>query len=206
LNAIVRIGDLNKDGREDAVARDANGDLWFYPGTNGAIAAGTRTKLASGWGELREITAVGDLNQDGYPDLVAIDGPALYLYPGKAGPALGARTLIGQSGWGLRTELTGVGDFTGDGIPDLVARDNISGTLYRYRGLAGGQLGSRASLGTGWAGLRDLVGVGDFDRDGYTDLIATRKSDNAVLLFRGNGTKLDGGTTVANLGAFTPLA
>lgn len=204
MNAIVRIGDLNRDGREDVVARQTNGDLWFYPGTNAGF--GARAKLASGWGALREIAAVGDLNRDGYPDLVAIDGQSLYLYPGQAGATLGARTLLSQTGWGLRTEVTGVGDFNGDGIPDLFARDNVSGTLYRYLGAAGGKLAARASLGTGWAGLRDLVGVGDFDRDGFTDLIATRTSDNAVLLFRGNGTKLNGGTTVANLGAFTPLA
>ena len=33
-NAIIRIGDLDRDGHEDVVARQsANGDLWFHPGT-----------------------------------------------------------------------------------------------------------------------------------------------------------------------------
>lgn len=38
--------------------------------------------------------------------------------------------------------------------------------------------------------MRDLVGVGDFDRDGYTDLIAIQKSTGYLYLYRGRATSL----------------
>ena len=61
-------------------------------------------------------------------------------------------------------------------------------------------------LGAGWNGLRDVVGVGDFDRDGYTDIMGVRKSDNAVLLYRGAGKSLVAGKYMAYFGNFAPLA
>jgi hypothetical protein len=38
--------------------------------------------------------------------------------------------------------------------------------------------------------MRDLVGVGDFDRDGYTDLAAVQASTGNLLLYSGTGTGL----------------
>jgi hypothetical protein len=86
MSAIVRIGDLNRDGHEDVVARQSsNGDLWFYPGTGTAL--GARKRIGTGFPGMREITAIGDFNRDGYPDLLAaqISNKSLYLYPGRAG-------------------------------------------------------------------------------------------------------------------------
>ena len=204
MTAVTRIGDLNKDGREDAVARQTNGDLWFYPGTNAGF--GARKKIGTGWNIMREITGVGDFNKDGYPDLVAIQGANLWFYPGKAGTLLGARKLISANAWSARAELAGVGDFNRDGYPDFVARDNPSGKLYLFPGAKGGAIGAPVLLGVGWSGLRDLVGVGDFDRDGYTDIMAIRKSDNAALLYRGTGKALAGAKYMAYFGNFAPLA
>jgi hypothetical protein len=190
MNAIVRIGDLNRDGREDVVARQtSNGDLWFYPGTGTGL--GTRKRIGTGWNTLREITAIGDFNRDGYPDLLAsqTSNRNLYLYPGRAGTVLGPRVLVGSGGWNLMSELTGVGDFTGDGINDMVARLTSNGVLYLYRGRAGG-FAARTQIGAGWSAMRDLVGVGDFNRDGNTDLVATQTSSGVVYLYPGNRTGL----------------
>ena len=38
--------------------------------------------------------------------------------------------------------------------------------------------------------MRDLVGVGDFDRDGYTDLAAVRNADGVLYLYAGTGARL----------------
>ena len=48
---------------------------------------------------MREITPVGDLNGDGYPDLLAVQTSTgyLYLYPGR-GTSLRAVRWIGPAG------------------------------------------------------------------------------------------------------------
>ncbi|GAA2648953.1 glycoside hydrolase domain-containing protein [Paractinoplanes durhamensis] len=202
-NAYVRIGDLNKDGKEDVLARASNGDLYFYPGTTTGF--GTRKKLLSGTGSLREITPAGDLNKDGYPDMVAVSGASLYFYPGAAGTKFGTRKLVVNGGFDTLAEVASIGDFNKDGYPDLVARHNATGTLLLYPGRKGAYA-TRTSLGTGWNGLRDLVGGGDFDRDGYTDLIAIRQRDGALLLFRGNGKTLTSRTLLNAFPYMSPLA
>ena len=204
MNAITRIGDLNRDGREDVVARQTNGTLWFYPGKTTGF--GTRKKIGTKLTALREITGVGDFNKDGYPDLVAVQGANLYLYPGKSGTALAARKLIGQNVWSGRSEVAGVGDFNRDGYTDFVARDNATGTLWAYPGAKGGKIGARWSLGAYWGGLRDVTGVGDFDRDGYPDIVGVRTRDSALTLFRGTGKALRGGVVINAFGGLTPLA
>lgn len=190
MSAIVRIGDLNRDGREDVVARQAStGQLWFYPGTGTGL--GTRKQLGTGWNAMREITAIGDLNGDGYPDLVAAQtsNGNLYLYPGRPGTTLGPRVLVGRGGWGAMSELAGVGYFDTDRIPDLVARATSTGVLYLYAGRAGG-FAARRQLATGFTAMRDLVGVGDFNRDGRPDLAAVQQSNGNLYLYPGNGTGL----------------
>ncbi|GAA0520153.1 hypothetical protein Ade02nite_96830 [Paractinoplanes deccanensis] len=186
MNTLIRI-DLNRDGREDVVARQGNGDLWLYPGTGSGL--GARKKIGSGWQVLRDITAVGDLTGDGYPDIVAVSkGNNLFLYAGQAGAKLGgARQLA--TGFGDKTELAGAGDFTRDGWPDLVVRLSADRKLHLYTGRKGG-FGKRLPLGAAAGDLRDLTGVGDFDRDGFTDLAAVRKTDGALLLLPGAGSTL----------------
>ncbi|MFG3700781.1 FG-GAP repeat domain-containing protein [Micromonospora sp. NPDC047620] len=47
-NSVVAIGDLDEDGHNDLVARDAGGLLWRYSGLgNGSFAA--RVQAGSGW-------------------------------------------------------------------------------------------------------------------------------------------------------------
>ncbi|MEU8229454.1 glycoside hydrolase domain-containing protein [Actinoplanes sp. NPDC048967] len=198
MNSIVRIGDLNRDGYPDVVARvAANGYLYFYPGRSSG-SLGTRKLLSKDFKKMREITAIGDLNKDGYPDLVAAQtsNHHLYLYPGVKGTKLAGRKLIAKGGWDQRNELTGVGDFNRDGHPDLMVRQGKAGQLFLYPGRKG-TLGARKQLGTGWNNKRDLLGVGDFDRDGYTDLVAVLKTPGSLMLYRGTGSGLRPGLRLA---------
>jgi hypothetical protein len=136
---------------------------------------------------MREITPIGDLNHDGYPDLVAVQtsNANLYFYPG-VGNGFGPRKSIG-TGWNAMDALTGVGDFNRDGYVDLLARRTSTGVLYLYPGRAGATLGAGGQIGTDWNTMRDLTGIGDFDRDGYLDLFAVNVSSNNLYFYPGRG-------------------
>jgi hypothetical protein len=191
MDAIVRIGDLNRDGFPDVVAHQKKADyLWFYAGTaSGGLKA--PRKLSGGWKKMTELTAIGDFNRDGYPDLVArqIKNKKLYLYPGRAGNRMATPVLLAKGDWTLTSELAGVGDFNRDGYPDLAARVTKTGKLYLYPGKRGG-LAARKLIGSGFAALRDVVGVGDFDRDGFPDLAAVQRSNGGLWLYPGAGNSL----------------
>jgi len=196
MSAITRFGDFNRDGHEDLIAREkATGALRLYPGTGAGFAPRVKIGLW-GWNAMREITPIGDLDRDGYPDLLAVQSSTgnLYLYPGR-GKSLGSRRLIGR-GWNASSELAGVGDFNRDGRVDLVARESATGSLWLYPGKVGG-LGARSRISTGWNGMRDLVGVGDFDRDGYTDLIAVHTATGRLFRYSGRGTSLAPGLAIS---------
>jgi hypothetical protein len=196
MNAITRLGDFNRDGHEDVVARQAStGALWLYPGTG----AGLTTRLLigrSGWNGMREITPIGDLDRDGFVDLLAVQTSTgcLYLYPGR-GTTLAARLKIG-CGWNTMSELAGVGDFNRDGRVDLVARLTATGELWLYPGTAAGSFGPRSRIGTSWNTMRDLVGVGDFDRDGFTDLLAIKTTTGELFRYSGRGTSFAPGVRI----------
>ncbi|MEU6072718.1 glycoside hydrolase domain-containing protein [Micromonospora sp. NPDC047074] len=187
MDTIIRIGDFARSGGEDLLARDKlTGYLWFYPGNGSGVS--TRFRIGSGWNSMREITPVGDWNGDGYQDLAAvqISTGVLWLYPGK-GTGFGSRVALGGEGWNELDELTGGADFTGDGRPDLLAREQSTGRLRLYPGGTDGLVGSPLDAGAGWGDMRDLVQLGDFDRNGQPDLAAVQPSTGHLLWYRWNG-------------------
>ncbi|GAA0807818.1 glycoside hydrolase domain-containing protein [Spirilliplanes yamanashiensis] len=198
MNAILRLGDVDRDGRADVLARQpATGNLFLYRGQAGGTLA-PRTLFGTGWNGVRELTAIGDATGDGYPDLLAVRGADLWLYAGTAAGPLAPRVRVGAGGWSAMSELAGVGDLTGDGRPDMVARVTADGRLFLYPGAAGGGFGPRRQIGTAWNTMRDLAGVGDFDRDGRPDLVAVQVSSGNAYLYRG--------TAAAGFAARTLLA
>ncbi|GIF12802.1 glycoside hydrolase domain-containing protein [Actinoplanes teichomyceticus] len=196
MDQLVRM-DLNRDGYQDVVARTkSTGTVYLYPGLrNGRL--GNRKQLYKDQRKLREFTAIGDFNRDGYQDLLAqqISNGNLYLYPGVKGARFGTRKLVAAGDWNNRSEFTGVGDFNRDGYQDLLVKETKTGIFYLYRGKSGG-FQARLRVGVGKS-LRDLTGVGDFDRDGYPDLVGVQASTGYLFLYRGTGKGLLAGVRIA---------
>ncbi|MFJ8138890.1 FG-GAP repeat domain-containing protein [Streptomyces sp. NPDC096013] len=184
----VAFGDLSGDGCNDVLVRFSSGALRAYkPGCGAAVRPSTPyTSLGtSGWNQYDVLTAPGDLNGDGRPDLIARSASSgtVYLYKGTSTGTLSARVKL-YADWRTYKKVVGVGDLNGDGVGDLIAQDR-SNTVYRYYGTGRGTFGARAKLFTAWGGsYNTVVGVGDITGDGKADLV---ERDSAGVLYRNSG-------------------
>jgi len=139
------VGDVNGDKVPDIYASDfpnsakgpSTGRVYVYSGADGRLL---RTLTGEGPGDGFGIGSadVGDVNRDGYADLLigawqfsgaAQSGGKVYLYSGKDGSLL--RAITGRvPGETFGFDATGIGDIDGDGVPDLLVTStwsNING-------------------------------------------------------------------------------
>ncbi|MFF3287487.1 N-acetylmuramoyl-L-alanine amidase [Streptomyces sp. NPDC003023] len=160
-NMVFSTGDMDGDGKGDAIGREGSGDIYFYRGTGtpGAPFA-PRVKVGFGWQIYNTILGPGDLNQDGKADLVARDGSGVlwfYKGTGSATSPYEPRVRVG-AGWNMFDTLVTTGDLDQDGIADMVAREP-SGALWFYKGSgsASAPFAPRTSIGPGWQIYNALI-------------------------------------------------
>jgi Domain of unknown function (DUF1906)/FG-GAP-like repeat len=133
---------------------------------------------------------LGDFTGDGWSDLIARQSSSglLYLYPGTSG-GFPAMVQIG-AGWNSMDSITRFGDFNLDGREDVIARESATGALWLYRGNGAG-FPSRVKIGLrGWNGMREITPIGDFNGDGYPDLVAVETSTGNLYYYPGLGNSL----------------
>jgi hypothetical protein len=179
---VVMAGDLTGDGSADMLARDnKTGNLFTYPG-NGGGGFGTRVKAGSGFGETSTFTVL-DYDRDGNPDVLAVDkgNGDLHQYAGVGNGTFGVGVPIGEN-FGYADMLVSPGDVDRDGYGDFLIRFGPN-QAYRLH-LSGSE--TPVWL-TSWLGdptqrrfYRQVVGVGDFDRNGSYDLLTTDSLTGAV--------------------------
>jgi YD repeat-containing protein len=179
-------GDVNNDGFDDVIVgapqNDAGannaGRAYLYSGQNGAVLH-TFTGQASGEQLGWSVSGAGDVNNDGFADLIVgtndvnVPGTAR-VYSGQNGAEL--HTFIGEvkdDAFGY--SVSGAGDVNNDGFADVIIgaihAGGGRGRAYVYRGDTGAVL----YMFTGEA-LSDQLGysvsaAGDLNNDGFGDLI-----------------------------------
>jgi hypothetical protein len=181
----AKLSDWNRNGWSDVLARTSStGNLFAYPGNGSHVVEGARTKV----GTFTSANALlrMDLNRDGHTDLVVrTTAGAVWFYPGLASGKFGTRKQLYKN-FGHMRELTSIGDFNRDGYPDLLAVQSSNGNVYLYPGQKGTKFGTRKVLAYGnWTKRSEFTGAGDFDRDGFQDLVLKLNSNNGLYLFPG---------------------
>lgn len=173
----VALVDTNNDRRLDIVAAaigdvvtGAGGGAFVYRNAgNGTF--GAATILDSGV-SISQIS-VGDLNSDGFPDLI-LSGNAFDVFAGRADGGFGTLQRLPTDFGPSRAVVT---DLNRDGVPDLLLGNCCGATDLRYRmGLGNGSFSAERVLVTGLEAPEILV----------EDLNADQRPD-ALLLTGGTG-------------------
>jgi hypothetical protein len=129
----------------------------------------------------RSVASAGDVNGDGFGDLIvgANGAGAAYVYLGSAsGLGAAAWTPPGPAGSNFGWSVASAGDVNGDGYADVIVGDNMgaggAGVAYVYLGSATGLGTVAAWTQTGPAGSYygdSVTGACDVNGDGYADVV-----------------------------------
>jgi hypothetical protein len=195
---VAAAGDLNGDGYADAIVGgyyNAGQGAWvFYGGPNGLPATPSVTLTIPngatwfGYG----IGGAGDVNRDGYADMLVGDPGTdkVYLYLGSAtgihdppSQTLSSPlSLAGRFGEALRT----AGDVNGDGYADVVISANSKNQAWIFNGIPTGINATATASVTGMSNFGFSVDcAGDVNGDGYSDVVITELNSAAQHLYLG---------------------
>jgi hypothetical protein len=200
---VVPVGDLDLDGCTDFVVDLASEHcVSVMSGRDGTTLLRLREE---GWA-LSSVSAIGDVDGDGYPDLLlgcesaeagGKDRGVAWAVSVETGTELLAvRGEYDNEGFGWKAR--DVGDVDGDGTNDFAVasqpplwseRPYPEGVVRIYSGRSGSLIRaihdpSFTQKSKFWPAV-DFVSVGDIDRDGVPDLAAWSRGDTTVLFVSG---------------------
>lgn len=193
--ALASAGDVNGDGYPDLVVGvpDEAAIVVYEGSPTGLSSEGNRiaSEVASTWEYFgRMLDGAGDVNGDGYDDIVVssytADYAAVFMGSADGTVATPGFEVTGSDRLGWR--VGAAGDVNGDGFDDV----GIAGESYEthvYYGGSGGLSSSRLVTLATARSAQAIGGVGDLDDDGYADFAVACSS--GVYVYPGAASGLD---------------
>ena len=181
--ACVAAGDVDLDGDLDLVFGDQQGQVWFF--TNGFGRDLDRLPVLLPAGPDSPVTslAVGDLDGDGFPEIVAgHEQDPIHVYRNEAGVFSAAPEPVGSS---LEVSDLVLADLDNDRDLDLVA--GVDGAANRWFPNVDGVLRPDLAVLLGGAEQTKAVAVGDLDQDGWLDLFVANAAGQQRFYYNRSG-------------------
>jgi len=227
-SSVSNAGDIDGDGLDDIIVGAPNYDggqvgegAAFICFGNSAFGTNPNTILTFQTNELNahvggSVSGAGDVNGDGYDDLIigatgaanGVQKGAAYIlhgYSGGVNVAVPAKTLsFGNQGFG--TSVSDAGDINRDGYDDVIvgvpfysnAGANLCGAAMIYLGSGNGVTVPGTIVTSGQAGAKmgnSLDNAGDLNGDGYSDIVVgasaasyQKNAEGAVYIWHGSST------------------
>jgi hypothetical protein len=219
--------DVNGDGYADFISSaydssSPNGRVYIYLGSSTGLPAAASATLASPDDQQREfgasVAGAGDVNGDGFADVVVGSDGEVYLYlggPDGLGSAPAVALIDPNNVEGeIGSAIAGAGDVNGDGYADVIvgapAAGYGDGQVFVYLGSADGLAANASTILNGPAGANAGFGnrvasAGDVNGDGYADVIVGAQSfndnDGRAYVYLGNKDGLTSSSSVALSGS-----
>lgn len=205
ISSSVAIADFNKDGNLDlAVTSRCQDDSCRMGAVSVLLGNGKGSfqpaQIFPSGGYYTNSVAIADFNLDGNPDLALTsqcqdstcqNGSLSVLLGNGNGTFQSPQTY--NSG-GAQADAVVTAQMNGDGNPDLVVlnlcvspTDCSSGIVVSFIGQGDGTFRPSHPTSTGGSNAYSVV-AGDFNGDGYTDVVVANSDGTCVLLGNGNGT------------------
>jgi hypothetical protein len=189
--ASVTVSDADGSGKpEIIVGNEMAVDVWAswsdggFSGWSVPSPAGNLSAPSTIGGQLiPTMLAVGDVNGDGKPDIVATGGGQVDVLLNQ-GSGLGFTAAQNYAVGGFASSVA-LGDVNGDGKLDIVAANSGNSCVNVLPGNGDGTFGTTQTYAV--AGAPNSIALGDFNSDGTLDIVTTGTAEVDVLLNNGAG-------------------